>query len=63
MPRLPTAIAAASLMIIAGVSLATGLILDSVAYTQQETKRLAYLSISRVAPRKEAARLPRHAAA
>lgn len=50
-PRLPTAIAAASLMIIAGVSLATGLILDGVAYTQQETKRLAYLSIHRLSPR------------
>ena len=50
-PRLPTAIAAASLMIIAGVSLATGLILDGVAYTQQESKRLAYLSISRLSPR------------
>ncbi len=62
-PRLPTAVAAASLMIIAGVSLATGLILDSVAYAQQETKRLAYLTISRIAPRKEAPKLPRHAAA
>jgi glycosyltransferase involved in cell wall biosynthesis len=50
-PRLPTAVAAASLMIIAGVSLATGLILDGVAYTQQESKRLAYLSISRLSPR------------
>ncbi len=50
-------------MIIAGVGLATGLILDSVAYTQQETKRLAYLSISRIAPRQETVKLPHHAAA
>jgi len=50
-PRLPTAVAAASLMIIAVVSLATGLTLDSVAYAQQETKRLAYLSVSRFSPR------------
>ena len=62
-PRLPTAVAAASLMVIAGVSLATGLILDSVAYAQQETKRLAYLTISRVAPRRELASLTGHAAA
>jgi glycosyltransferase involved in cell wall biosynthesis len=61
-PRLPTAVAAASLMIIAGVGLATGLILDSVAYTQQETKRLAYLSIDRFAPRQEAVSPARHAA-
>jgi glycosyltransferase involved in cell wall biosynthesis len=60
-PRFPTAIAAASLMIIAGVGLATGLVLDSVAYAQQETKRLAYLSIDRLAPRVEAAWPTRHA--
>jgi glycosyltransferase involved in cell wall biosynthesis len=62
-PRLPTAVAAASLMVMSGVSFATGLILDSLAYTQQETKRLAYLSISRIAPHREAAQLSRHAAA
>jgi glycosyltransferase involved in cell wall biosynthesis len=50
-PRLPTALAAASLMIIAVISLMTGAILDGVAYTQQESKRLAYLSIGRRAPR------------
>lgn len=48
-PRLPTAVAAASMMVIAMVGLATGLILDSVAYIQQESKRLAYLAISRQA--------------
>jgi glycosyltransferase involved in cell wall biosynthesis len=46
-PRLPTAVAAASLMVIAMVGLATGLILDGVAYTQLESKRLAYLAVSR----------------
>lgn len=50
-PRLPTAVAAASLMVIAVLSLATGLILDSLAYTQQETKRLAYLAAERFAQR------------
>jgi glycosyltransferase involved in cell wall biosynthesis len=60
-PRLPTAVAAASLMVIAGGSLATGLILDGIAYTQQETKRLAYLSINRFAPRQEVTGPPHHA--
>lgn len=49
-PRLPTAIAAAALMIIAVLGLMTGLILDGVAYAQQETKRLAYLAVDRRAP-------------
>jgi glycosyltransferase involved in cell wall biosynthesis len=62
-PRLPTAVAAASVMIIAGVAFATGLILDSVAYAQQEQKRLAYLTIGRTAPHSEQSRLPGHAAA
>jgi glycosyltransferase involved in cell wall biosynthesis len=50
-PRLPTAVAAASLMIIAVVSLATGFILNGIAHTQRVTKRLAYLSINRMSPR------------
>ena len=50
-PRLPTAVAAASLMIIATMGLATGIVLDGVAYTQLETKRLAYLAVNRRAPR------------
>jgi glycosyltransferase involved in cell wall biosynthesis len=61
-PRLPTAIAAASLMIISGVCLATGLILDSVAYAQRETKRLAYLAVGRFA-QGSTARMPDHAPA
>ena len=63
--RLPTAVAAASLMIIAVVCLVTGLILDGVSYAQQEAKRLAYLSIRRISPRpmimKRAANAPSHA--
>ena len=62
-PRLPTALAAATIIIIAGVSLATGLILDSVAYAQQETKRLAYLTVARMAPRNEVSRITDHVAA
>jgi glycosyltransferase involved in cell wall biosynthesis len=62
-PRLPTAVAAASLMIMAGVAFATGLVLDSVAYAQQEQKRLAYLTIGRTAPDTEQTRIPGHAAA
>lgn len=46
-PRLPTAIAAASLMVIAAIGVAVGVVLDSVAYAQRELKRLAYLSIDR----------------
>jgi glycosyltransferase involved in cell wall biosynthesis len=46
--RLPTAVAAASLMVIAIVSLATGLMLDGITYAQTETKRLAYLSVRRL---------------
>lgn len=46
-PRLPTAVAAASLMVIATLALATGLILDTLAYVQLETKRLAYLATDR----------------
>ena len=45
--RFPTAVAAASLGIIAVVGLVTGLILDGVAHSQKENKRLAYLSLSR----------------
>ncbi len=44
-PRLPTAILAASLVALAFLSLACGLILDSVARGRRETKRLAYLVI------------------
>ncbi|NES82153.1 MAG: glycosyltransferase [Moorea sp. SIO2B7] len=43
-PRFPTAILAASLMILAFLSLTCGLILDSVARGRQEAKRIAYLA-------------------
>jgi glycosyltransferase involved in cell wall biosynthesis len=46
-PRIPTAIAAAALMIVATVCLMAGIILDSVAYGQREQKRLAYLNVKR----------------
>lgn len=44
--RLPTALAAASLGIMALISFATGLILDTLAYAQRENKRLFYLAVS-----------------
>jgi hypothetical protein len=46
-PRLPSAVLAASLMVIAVISFVTGVILDSVAYAAAEQKRLFYLSIRR----------------
>ena len=45
--RFPTAIAAASLMIIASVFIITGLILDGIAHASREQKRLAYLQACR----------------
>jgi len=44
-PRLPTAIAATGLMILAFVSFVTGLILDTVTLTRREMKRLHYLGL------------------
>jgi len=44
-PRLPTAVLATGLMLIAFLSLMSGLILDTVTRGRWETKRLAYLSI------------------
>jgi glycosyltransferase involved in cell wall biosynthesis len=44
-PRLPTAILATGMMLLACLSLACGLILDSVARGRREMKRLFYLSI------------------
>lgn len=44
--RFPTAILAASIMVLAFLSLATGLLLDSVARGRRESKRLHYLSLS-----------------
>lgn len=45
-PRFPTAILCASLMICAALSFLAGLILDNVVRGRQEVKRLAYLSIA-----------------
>lgn len=45
-PRLPTAVLAAALMILSFLSLACGLILDSVTRARREAKRLAYLSVA-----------------
>jgi glycosyltransferase involved in cell wall biosynthesis len=42
-PRFPTAILASALVVIAVISLATGLILDVVAHVRREAKRLVYL--------------------
>jgi len=44
--RFPTAILAASIMLLAFLSLTTGMVLDSVARGRRETKRLAYLGMS-----------------
>lgn len=44
-PRLPTAVLASGLMILASLSLACGLILDSVAHARREMKRLHYLTL------------------
>jgi hypothetical protein len=44
-PRLPTAILSACLVMLSFLSLACGLILDSVARGRREIKRLAYLAI------------------
>jgi len=45
-PRFPTAFLAASVMVLAFLSLATGLILDSVARGRREVKRLHYLALT-----------------
>jgi glycosyltransferase involved in cell wall biosynthesis len=44
-PRLPTAVLAASLVLMAAISLACGLILNTVTLGRIEAKRLAYLSL------------------
>jgi len=45
-PRFPTAFLAASIMVLAFSSLATGLILDSVARGRREAKRMHYLALT-----------------
>ena len=44
-PRLPTAVLATAVMLLAFLSLAVGLILDNVKFARREMKRLAYLAI------------------
>lgn len=44
--RFPTAILSASIMLLAFLSLSTGMVLDSVARGRREAKRLAYLGLS-----------------
>ena len=44
-PRLPTAVLATGLMLLASLSLVCGLVLDSVSRGRKELKRLAYLAI------------------
>ena len=44
-PRFPTAILATGLMLLASLSLACGLILDTVSYGRREAKRMCYLAI------------------
>lgn len=44
-PRLPTAVLASALMILAFLSLACGLVLDSLAHARREMKRLYYLTL------------------
>jgi hypothetical protein len=43
-PRLPTAILSASMMSLAFLSLACGLILDTVTHGRREAKRMQYLN-------------------
>src|SRR5690606_16904965 len=44
-PRLPTAVLVCALMILAFLSLACGLVLDSLAHARREMKRLHYLTL------------------
>jgi glycosyltransferase involved in cell wall biosynthesis len=48
-PRFPTAILSAAIMIVAILSFFSGLILDSVTHGRREMKRLAYLSLDSIA--------------
>ena len=51
-PRLPTAVLATGLMLLAGIALTCGLILDSVARGRLELKRLHYLQLTQFRPRR-----------
>ncbi len=56
-PRVPTAVLCTGLVVIAFLSVATGLILDLISHVRRETKRLAYLSYP--SPRASRASAPR----
>jgi hypothetical protein len=58
-PRLPTAVLATGLILLASLALACGVILDSVARGRREVKRLAYLAAGAAAPRRVIAPAPR----
>ena len=57
-PRLPTAVLATGLMLLAALSATCGLILDSVARGRKEIKRLAYLATSTFSQAAEQGRAP-----
>jgi hypothetical protein len=44
-PRLPTAVLATGLVLVAALSFTCGLVLDSVSRGRKEIKRLAYLAV------------------
>jgi glycosyltransferase involved in cell wall biosynthesis len=52
-PRLPTALLSTGLMLLAFLSLASGLVLDTVTHGRKEMKRLHYLSLSGPSDRSE----------
>jgi hypothetical protein len=58
-PRLPTAVLAASLMVLAFLSLASGMILDLVTLGRRETERLRYLALPAPPPPNPPASPPR----
>ncbi|MGH7032683.1 MAG: hypothetical protein ACREFL_03005, partial [Stellaceae bacterium] len=58
-PRLPTAVLATGLVLLASLSCAVGLILDTVARGRKESKRLVYLAIPGIAATPRLARLER----
>jgi hypothetical protein len=52
-PRFPTAILTTGLIVLAAISLVSGLILDSVARGRLEYKRLLYLGLSQLRPKQQ----------
>jgi glycosyltransferase involved in cell wall biosynthesis len=52
-PRLPTAVLAASVMLLAFLALTCGLVLDTVTHGRREMKRLAYLTVPSVGATRE----------